>query len=85
MKGPKRLPRTERKAYRRNDEYMNRIKHAPTWKRRIDAGEDYLKAALEAHPDLAEQASTEAALLLADLAREITFGTYEESRVLRSP
>lgn len=70
----RRLPRQERAAYRRDDEYMARIREATTWKTRLEAGVDYLKAALENHPATADQTAEEAALKLADLARGINFG-----------
>jgi hypothetical protein len=54
---------------------MARINEATTWRSRLGAGMDYLKAALEARPDLADQVAKDAALHLAEVARQITFGT----------
>ncbi|MFI0406531.1 hypothetical protein [Actinomadura sp. 3N508] len=69
-----RLKRRDLVPYRRDDMYMARIREATTWSSRLSHAVDYLKAALQAHPDQAEEAADEAAAGLADLARSISFG-----------
>lgn len=69
-----RLRRRDLVPYRRDDMYMARIREATTWRSRLGHAVDYLKAALDAHPDQADQAAEEAAATLADLARTVSFG-----------
>ncbi|MBO2464025.1 hypothetical protein [Actinomadura violacea] len=72
-----RLRRRDLVPYRRDDMYMARIREATTWRSRLGHAVDYLKAALDAHPDQADKAAEEAAYTLADLARTISFGNRE--------
>lgn len=69
-----RLTRRDLVPYRRDDMYMARIREASTWPSRLGHAVDYLKAALNAHPDQADQTAEEAAYTIADLARSISFG-----------
>ena len=69
-----RLRRRDMVAYRRDDMYMTRIREATTWRSRLGHAVDYLKAALNAHPDQADQVAEEAAAAIADLARTVSFG-----------
>ncbi|WP_242890880.1 hypothetical protein [Actinomadura litoris] len=66
--------RRDKVPYRRDDMYMARIREATTWRSRLGHALDYLKAALEAHPDQADAVAEEAANTLADLARTVSFG-----------
>ncbi|WP_141575753.1 hypothetical protein [Actinomadura sp. WMMA1423] len=69
-----RLRRRDLVPYRRDDLYMARIREATTWRSRLGHAVDYLKASLNAHPDVADQVAEEAAAALADLARTVSFG-----------
>jgi len=71
----RKLPRADRAAYRRDDTCMARINEATTWRTKLQAGADYLKAALEnTDPETAMKTADEAALAMADVARRLTFG-----------
>lgn len=71
----RRIPRADRAAYRRDDTCMARIREATTWRTKLQAGVDYLKAALDTtDPDTAMKEADEAAMTLADAARRLTFG-----------
>jgi|GEM_PF-5320977 len=71
----RRLPRPERAAYRRDDTFTARIREATTWRSRLAAGVDYLRAVLAELPEEdADRVAEQAALQLAGLARQINFG-----------